>query len=491
MTESLLLNAIKTDQMAVLKFLLSQGVRPGPNEHLLHLATERNNAFIVSFLLKSGLNLNINEVDENGATALFYAKSRVVAKLLVDNGINVMILNKEDKLAHEVIENAQALEYVKQVYSKKLDEQSSDPHLADKTFGSRFSTFTLNTDDIAFDMPRGATKQLIVVNGVGYEPTKRFKSSLFRFLKLPESVLDYFSFEEVLNRVKTVRTDKDAFRLTVDNDRKQLLGVIDKDKPVLPIPLAMEVLSTDKRISEISYSKGVIKATFDLHNQFKVNGDSLYDEKIVFDYPVDALSDASINLGFFRQVCSNGAVAQVAGFRTDVIINEASNVHLKQLLESFDNEAVFNTLIERIKAAQETVASVQEVLEVQKVISRTSTSVHLTAALNESLEEIAGDPCAMYRTTSLSNISANRRRALRTSCNVNSLINFLSELQTHYAAYLCEDKIHTINNAIGKLLLNNFDLEGLETYRNTTKPLYLENFSFDKYKDNTATQGAF
>lgn len=125
------------------------------------------------------------------------------------------------------------------------------------------------------------------------------------------------------------------------------------------------------------------------------------------------------------------------------------------------------------------------------MISRTSTSVHLAAALNESLEEIAGDPCAMYRTTSLINISANRRRALRTSCNVNSLINFLSELQTHYAAYLCEDKIHTINNAIGKLLLNNFDLEGLETYRNTTKPLYLENFAFDKYKDNTATQGAF
>lgn len=80
--------------------------------------------------------------------------------------------------------------------------------------------------------------------------------------------------------------------------------------------------------------------------------------------------------------------------------------------------------------------------------------------------------------TALTNIPTNVRAQLRVRCPVNTLINFLTELSTHQLEELTDRALDKINNYVGKLLLNNFDLEGIERWTEPAKKLYLEDFSF-------------
>lgn len=66
-------------------------------ESLLHLAVQQNNVELVKQCIQ--LNVDVNKVDEQGRTALFYCRSLEIANILVNNGVDVNILDSIDNTA--------------------------------------------------------------------------------------------------------------------------------------------------------------------------------------------------------------------------------------------------------------------------------------------------------------------------------------------------------------------------------------------------------
>jgi ankyrin repeat protein len=64
----------------------------GNGKSLLHLAVQQDDIKLVKQCIQ--LNAEVNMVDRQGCTALFYCKSLEIAKFLVDNGVDVNILDR-------------------------------------------------------------------------------------------------------------------------------------------------------------------------------------------------------------------------------------------------------------------------------------------------------------------------------------------------------------------------------------------------------------
>lgn len=64
----------------------------GDGKSLLHLAVQQDDIKLVKQCIQ--LNADVNMVDRQGCTALFYCKSLEIAKFLVDNGVDVNILDR-------------------------------------------------------------------------------------------------------------------------------------------------------------------------------------------------------------------------------------------------------------------------------------------------------------------------------------------------------------------------------------------------------------
>ena len=166
-----------------------------------------------------------------------------------------------------------------------------------------------------------------------------------------------------------------------------------------------------------------------------------------------------IYLSMQRLVCSNGATAQVAEFRTDIEINDESGLHLSRLLGSFNNRHGFSALEERLGIAQSTAASVSEFMEIDGLLQNHVPDKHAYRQLHNRLDEIAGEPCFRYGTTCLNNIPAKKRSLLPVNCSVNDLLNFCSELTSHHGKLLNDTAAFDV--AAGKILAHEFDLEGM------------------------------
>jgi hypothetical protein len=97
----------------------------------------------------------------------------------------------------------------------------------------------------------------------------------------------------------------------------------------------------------------------------RIGPDTFRDEYVV-DVPVDGYGGPSTYLSMFRIICSNGAVARVPEFRSDIVTGKDEPVHaLSRALDTFSNDEGFSALRERYESAQRSPASVRECLSIQ------------------------------------------------------------------------------------------------------------------------------
>lgn len=387
-----------------------------------------------------------------------------MAQWLLANGADVDIENWNDQLPHEAVVVPQVAAFLRQQYIIKhppaIDPGAKgtiyEPKLPWK---ERFSTEALAIRDLK---PVASDRSLfcLELDGEQYEVSQRFLSSFARKLRFSSNIFNYFSPEEVFGRVSERNPDV-RFRLTLDHEENTALGVVDENTQILPAHVACNIFAEDPRLLSLDYASGIFEAKFSLQRQFTIEKDSTYNEELYLQYPVDGVGTPCFYLAVLRQVCSNGQVALVPGFRTDIVINDYSGNHLARLLRSYTNENGFDLLEKRIKVAQKTEASVNELLRIDKLLGSHIPSTGLRMQLQERLMEMAGDPCTRYTTTSLGNIAPKRRPLLPAGCSVNDLFTFCTELTTHHAAIL--DNQEPFNKEIGQMMCQDYDLEGLYT----------------------------
>ena len=476
--------AVFCGNLGVVRFLLENGYTPEQGSFLLHaLAGHSDYADrieIARLLLQC---CDINEENEDGDTPLHLAEDVVFAHFLLDNGAVVDKKNSAGLFPYQTTPVKEVSLFLENEYHKlhpvveviKRQKKEKEFLTAPTDWGRRFSTQLVTIQDL---MPsdENASSNAWSLNYLGenFRTSNRFISTLAKKLKFSSNIFKYFSPSEVLERVGEQNPDC-HFMVTFDHHAKQILGLVDEGKKFLPPSIVCDVFASDPRVRSISYDRGIWSAELHSDEVFNIPRSGDYFRRFKICYPVDGVGMPCIYLSMMRQICGNGSTAQVAEFRTDIEINDKSGLHLSRLLASFNNQYGFSALEERLGIAQSTVASMNELLEIDELLQNHVPDKHAYRQLHNRLDEIAGEPCFQYGTTSLNNIPAKKRSLLPVSCSVNDLLNFCSELTSHHGNLL--NNPVSFDVAAGKILAHEFDLEGMYSSKNNSPDFFLKDLN--------------
>ena len=317
----------------------------------------------------------------------------------------------------------------------------------------------------------------LVIDNSAYKLSDRFYKTLAAELGIPYGVFGFFTPLEVMERAAAKVPDL-QLRVTVDTEGRQALGLTQNKGLPMPINYIENVLHNDKRLTGVEYSDGVLSAMLDLDDPWDVPNDSTYGMRVRCRVPVDGVGMPDMSLATWRQVCSNGAVAETSLFRTKMEIKDNSGEHFRRLLASFSNPSGVEMLQERMCNAAETKASVGEVVLLEGLIRRSVANARNQMLLRERLNDVADNPCVRYGVTDLANIGQKKRPLLPVGCSVADLLNFASELGTHHSYLLKSDS--TLQSFSGTLLSKGFDLEGLYPHTARTSSFYLNGIDFSR-----------
>lgn len=291
------------------------------------------------------------------------------------------------------------------------------------------------------------------VDGAGWtRSTSRFWGSLFSLFGISGNIFRFFDHQEVLDRICERRGSTDL-RFCTDPAGKALAVSSVKREPVGIPDLRALVRKHGPR--EVAYGDGVVTLTMVPKSgmrESRIGPDTFRDEYVV-DVPVDGYGGPSTYLSMFRIICSNGAVARVPEFRSDIVTGKDEPIHaLSRALDTFSNEEGFSALRERYESAQRSPASVRECLSVQKILK----DVGSTAL--DRYEAAVGDLRGTYGMANLNGLSEKRQRVLPAKCTVYDLINVASETTTHDER---SKATLTLEAWIGSILREEYDLEGV------------------------------
>ena len=344
--------------------------------------------------------------------------------------------------------------------------------------GERFEPIAITPRQMveALDSDEEKIKGL-VLGQTTYKLSDRFYKTLAGELGIPFGVFGFFTPLEVMTRAAEKEPDM-PLRVTVDTARDQALGLTrDKGLP-MPVKFIEGVLHEDRRLQEVEYGNGMLSAMLDLDDPWNVPNDSTYHVRVRCRVPVDGVGMPDMSLATWRQVCSNGAVAEAPLFRTKMEIKDNSGEHFRRLLASFSNPSGIEMLQERMCTAAGTKASVGEVVLLEGLIRRSVANTRNQMLLRERLNEIAENPCVRYGVTDLTNIGQKKRPLLPVGCSVADLLNFASELATHHSDLLKPES--TLHSFAGTLLSKDFDLEDLYPNAVRTSRFYLDGINFSQ-----------
>lgn len=338
-------------------------------------------------------------------------------------------------------------------------------------FHERFDTVRITPQKVADSVveENGRFKALSI-EGEQYKPSRRFLKGMAQRMKVPLGVFELFTPLEVIRRAAE-RTPDLPLRLTVDREDRQALALIEDKGIPIPAGNIEIIMKEDTRLQAFNYHDGVITGRFDLGEAWDIPNDSKYGVHISTKVPVDGMGTPETTLTTWRQVCSNGAVAEAPLFRTKMEVKDNSGVHFRRLLRSFNNPRGVEYLHERLIAANGTKASVDEVYQAESFIRRQVRDTRHQMLLCERLQEVADNPCVRYGVTDLGTIGERRRGLLPTGASVADVMNFISELNTHHGELL--KNRNAANGLLGEFYARSYDLEEMYPHTHPARPYYL------------------
>ena len=344
------------------------------------------------------------------------------------------------------------------------------------SFRERFATVRVTPQIVADSVVEENGRFVaMTVEGERYKPSQRFLKGMAQRMKVPLSVFELFTPLEVIHRAAE-RAPDIPLRLTVDRQERQALALIEDKGVPIPAGNIEIIMKDDKRLQEFDYHDGVITGRFDLGEAWDIPNDSKYGVHIATEVPVDGMGTPEATLATWRQVCSNGAVAEAPLFRTKLEVKDNSGEHFRRLLRSFRNPRGVEYLHERLLAANGTKASVDEVYQAESFVRRQVRDTRHQMLLCERLQEVADNPCVRYGVTDLGAIGERRRGLLPTGASVADVMNFVSELNTHHGELL---KNRTAaDGLLGDFYARSYDLEEMYPHVHSASNYYLNNIDF-------------
>ena len=325
-----------------------------------------------------------------------------------------------------------------------------------------------------------------IVEGVVIEdeillPSDRFWGSLQARFGISNSIFKYFGYDEVFNRIAEKSGDKDEIRVCVErvNGESKLLGVSAPNRPVVQYDEAIDIC--DRFGSEkFTYSNGIIESRHipRVKSPFQVSGDD-FDTRFLMSIPVDGYGAPSVYLGLLRMICSNGLVAYTRAFRQDISLGKEgddTSAALIRTLDAFNNDEGYAALRNRLDASAKSIASVNESVQVYKLLTsmhskhqlRDDTSIENSQVLNR-FHALTGDINQLYGIANVDAISQKKQRILPVKCTVYQLMNFVTEISSHYSK---PAGVRLMNAWVGDILQNEYDMEGTASGGNDFEDLY-------------------
>lgn len=321
--------------------------------------------------------------------------------------------------------------------------------------------------------------QSILVDGEPIKPTGRFWESIYATFGINKGFFKYFTYAEVFQRLAE-RTSQ-SVRLCVEKrgEDKSLLAVTSLNKPVILYEDLVQALDGRNMVGELSYCNGIVSST---HvptrgsNEFSIGGDK-FQNRFVMQAPVDGYGQPNIFLSLLRYVCTNGAVGFANSFKTALGLGQGGDsiqYTLRRALDAFSNEEGYALLRDRFQAAMRSWASIREQQSLYKLVldlqgdktlrgnvdklnfNPDDLQVGFGSALMRSFARATSDPFQTYGITDHNLLTPKKQRTLPVGCKVYDMINYASEMATHFVS---PENARRLQVWIGDILSGDYDLE--------------------------------
>lgn len=288
------------------------------------------------------------------------------------------------------------------------------------------------------------------IGGEEYQMTQRFWNSFASRFKINKNVFQYFTPEETFERVASKQKDE-TIKLCLDTTKKRINAVTGVDSKTVE-PEAVNTLIGEYSDSDVTYEEGIVTMKRKMGQPFDIGGDE-FDKLFTIDIPIDGYGLPKVYASLERLICENGLIGYAQFLKTDINIGKIPLLMLQRVFQSYNNDGGFSWLMERVKAAQNTPVSLNEL---QEVLSR-----EWGMGLKPLSEEKYAS-CEKHQISSIDALSEKKQRLLPTDMQVYELMNIITEHATHRERE--EKKRKVINGHIIGLLSKEFDLE------NTSRP---------------------
>lgn len=325
-------------------------------------------------------------------------------------------------------------------------------------------------------------------------PTRRFWTSLTSLFSFSDSIFDLFTHAETFERISQVRRG-DRIRLCIERNAAgegTLLAASNPKKPIVVYDELMDLV-TKYEGENVNYHGGMVESTHKprVVQPFDVSGDRFVN-RFLMSTPIDGYGKPSIYLSLLREVCSNGLIGYTKTFKSQVPLGKVDDdvtPSLSRGLDGFSSDEGYVAIRQRIESSQSSWCSVYEAgllyallvkLHHRKAIENFNGVIPAqaknvakllggaTAAISEQGESntspllrafhsMTGDTSRIYGLANLDALSVKRRRTLPVRCKVYDLINFATEVATHYAT---PEGARTLQGWLGQLVDDEYDMEG-------------------------------
>lgn len=346
----------------------------------------------------------------------------------------------------------------------------------------------------------------VSIDGRKVQPTKRFWSSLTsRYSTYGVSMNLFksgmFAPEEIFERLAGVVKDGNV-RYTLQenaNGDPKLLAVAGPASTIIRYEDAYSLLNgyggEDTNVTYLDGDDvdnlGVIRSTHTPKrlDNFKVSGDEFM-HKFTFEVPIDGYGKPKVFLSLLRLVCSNGMVGIAPAFTSEISPGRGEGDYLytiRRALEAFNNDDGFSAMRDRMEMATRSWASVAEAMDTYKVLV-TNLSAHFhnkgtgtlcngkadATTVLKAWHDLTGDIAHIYGVANMDSLSRKRQERLPAKCTVYDIINFTTEVATHYIDPASSRRLY---GHIGQMIGNTeeFDLQDSMTERPEFADFFIAN----------------
>jgi len=288
----------------------------------------------------------------------------------------------------------------------------------------------------------------VFVHGRKYTAGRRFWQSIFAKYGVGDTTLRYFTPMELISRI-IERRKTDTLRITSISGQLQGVSATTRQETT---PTQIISLGERSGFLPVQYYNGELILAKSVDQAFKIGNDE-FQLKHYAKVPVDGYGNPMVIIAPERLACLNQLVTWGLDFGQKIQIGRGMYHALGQALPAFENEEALVIMRKRLQASLETVASLGEVRETQRLLATTYPKAV------PAFQEAVGDLARKYGVTNLDAIGPVQQRVLPTDARVYDLINMLTEAATHGTSQHVTTKM---NARVGRLLARpQFDLEGM------------------------------